>query len=200
MSVALNYIRHEKIGGKEYGMGNRTEDFMRILYSGTDVEKAERKAPEEIFQFLSRFHLYLEREYGLATGNMYSLKVSDHPLKPRGCFKCEYVRDFGSIMEFLNDYYGFTRERKSDFGIWKKYRSLKKVEYYTPADLGEKLAQLSRELYFRYKTQTYIDDQHCNIISYDIDFEFNHVDVWLYFTNLPDGHPDYMTAAVVISA
>ncbi len=197
--MALNHIRHEKAGGRQYGMGNRTEFFMRIFYSGTDVEKAERKTPEEIFQFLSGYHLYLEHEYGLATGSMYSLKISDHPLEPRGCFKCEYVHDFGSIMEFLNDYYGFTRERKSDFGIWKKYRKFKKVEYYTPADLGEKLIQLSRELYFRYQTQEYIDDQHCDIIAYDIDFEFNHVDAWLRFTNLSGGHPDYMTTATVIS-
>lgn len=51
--MALNHIRHEKAGGRQYGMGNRTEFFMRIFYSGTDVEKAERKTPEEIFQFLS---------------------------------------------------------------------------------------------------------------------------------------------------
>ncbi len=198
--MALNHIRYEHDGGKEYGMGNRTVSFMRIFYSSAGAEETERKTPEEIFQFLSKYHLYLEREYGLATGSMYSLKVSDHPLKPRGCFDCEYVRDFGSIMDFLNDYYGFTRERKSDFGIWKKYRKFKKAEFYTPADLGEKLVLLGRELFFQHQTQKYIDDQHCDIIAYDINFEFSCVDAWLSFTNLPNGHPDYMTTAAVISA
>lgn len=211
--MALNFIRHERDGGRQYGKGNRSCFFMRVFYRkeyereleeyNSMSEEEQRKMNvndtppreewKEIFKFLSTYHLYLEREYGGATGSMYSIKVSDHQLQPRGVFDCEYVQDFGSIMTFLDDYYGLTRERLSGVAIWKKYHKLGKVEFYSPAELGEKLVLLGRELYYRYHIQKWLDDENCTIKSYDIDFDFNQVNAWLEY-------PNHLTTGTVITA
>ena len=205
--MALPYLRDKHLGSH-----NRLYFFIRELYcvehennlKAYDAadEKQRKKIyrhnapPEEkwneIYSSLSQYHLYLEREYGGATGSMYSLKISNHPLKPRGVFSCEYVKDFGPITDFLNAYYGLKQNPMPRINIWKKYHKFAKVEYYSPAELAEKLVQLSRELLYRYCTQKYLDDQDCSIQCYDIDFEWNCINVQLHYKNRKDNY-EYST-------
>lgn len=207
--MALPYLRD-----KRHGSQNRLYFFMRELYSvehennlktynASDEEHRKQiyrhdAPPEEqwseIYDALSQYHLYLEREYGGATGSVYSLKISNHPLKPRGVFSCEYVKDFGSMTDFLDAYYGFNQNPASKINIWKKYHRFAKVEHYSPAELAEKLVQLSRELLYRYHTQEYLDDQDCFIQCYSIDFEWNHINVWLHCKNRKNDY-EYLTCA-----
>lgn len=178
--MSLAYIR-----GPEYSTSNRIGFFWNAIYApqAQQIRKADSEASccitdELIQQYraeLARYHIYFERQYGAWSGDAYSVHVSQKPLRARGIFRCEYIIDYGPLLNFFDEYFGIAGGMLSERKLRRKYRKLQKLEAYNLHEFAWFLVRIAREIIFREYSQDLFDEG--RIRHYGLDLAWNNISV-----------------------
>jgi len=167
--MSLAYIR-----GREFSTENRFDFWQREILRNIDTSCCD---PAELIKQceseLAKHNIYFERQWGAFTGSCYKLIVSQEPIKDRRISDWEYVIDYGSLLDFFNEYFGIKGGMRSEIALRHKYRKLKKLEAYNLHEFAWYLIRIAREIIFHQHSQD-LFEAGC-IRYYSLDLAWNQI-------------------------
>lgn len=177
-----------------YSTKNRADFFWGEIYApqAKQIREANISASchitdELIQQYraeLVKYNIYFDRQYGLWSGKEYTIHVSQNPIKARRMFSCEYVIDYGPLLNFFDEYFDIAGGMLSERKLRRKYRKFQKLEAYNLHEFAWFLVHIAHEIIFHQHSQDLFDAgliRHHSIdlawnriaIEYDIDPGFS---------------------------
>lgn len=178
--MSLAYIREP-----EFSTSNRIGFFWDQIYAprAQQIRREDSRASchvtdELIQQYraeLSGYHIYFEHQYGAWYGSAYCVHVSQEPLRARGMFRCEYIIDYGPLLNFFDEYFGIADGMLSEGKLCRKYRKFQKLEAYNLHEFAWFLVRIAREIIFREHSQDLFDEG--RIRYYGLDLAWNNISV-----------------------